>query len=360
MRARSEWRPGRAAMIVAVAAASVLGPGDAACQEVFRLSGPEVAIYDLAGAVRLVPGVGPDVVVRVTRGGAEAGALRIEVGEVGGRNALRVLYPEDDIVYPALGDRSRTELRVADDGTFSDGRSRGGRRVTIRGGGGGLEAWADLVVEVPEGRRVETRLAVGRVDAEGVRGSLLVDTGAGAVTITDVVGDVDVDTGSGAIELDGLEGALRADTGSGAITAARLRGGDVELDTGSGQIRVEDAAARSLLVDTGSGAVRLASIRAAVVEVDTGSGGVEVEVSSELEELLVDTGSGAVRVTVPPDFGAELEIETGSGRIEVDLPVRVRRLERTELSGTVGDGGARVRVDTGSGNVRLVATGGSR
>ena len=140
-------------------------------QEVEHLRGSEVAVYNLAGRMEIVAGEGTDVVVRVSRGGDEAAALRIETGEIRGRQTLRVVYPGDEIVYPELGRRASTKVRVGDDGTFSDG-SGGGDRVTIRGSGDGIEAWADLVIELPAGQSAAAYLGGGAVDARGVRGHL--------------------------------------------------------------------------------------------------------------------------------------------------------------------------------------------
>lgn len=321
-------------------------------QEVERLSGRDVAIYNLAGRVEVVAGTGPDVVVRIAREGSDADRLAVETGRIGGRETLRVVYPEDEVVYPPLGRGSTTTRTLRPDGTFSDGRG-GGDRVRIRGSGSGVEAWADLVVEVPAGRSTNVYLAVGEAEARGVDGDLRIDTGSGGVRASDLSGALDVDTGSGRVTLSDIRGGVNVDTGSGSIEAARLTGGGVTLDTGSGSITLEDVQAPSLWVDTGSGGIRMSGVRSTDVEVDTGSGSVEIELLTDVERLLVDTGSGSVTVTVPSDFGAEVELDTGSGRIEVDFPMDVRTVRRDELRGRIGDGAGTLSIDTGSGGIRL-------
>src|SRR5687767_4859609 len=85
------------------------------------LGGSAVAIYNLAGQVRVEGGGGSDVVVEVTRGGAQAARLRIETGPRGEWQTLRVIYPSDRVVYPRLGGwGSRTTLQVDDQGYFDD------------------------------------------------------------------------------------------------------------------------------------------------------------------------------------------------------------------------------------------------
>ena len=86
---------------------ALLGPGSAAAQERFTVTGSRVAIYNLAGRIELTRGTGSAVVVEVTRGGRDATRLRVEQGPVAGAAALRVIYPGDRIAYPA-GDGSTT------------------------------------------------------------------------------------------------------------------------------------------------------------------------------------------------------------------------------------------------------------
>jgi len=59
-----------------------------------------------------------------------------------------------------------------------------------------------------------------------------------------------------------------------------------------------------------------------------------------------------VTISGPPDLAAVLELETGSGGIEVGYPVARMKRDHGALRGTIGDGRARIHVDTGSGAVR--------
>lgn len=347
-------RRGRGRSTLIITALAALGLAlPAAAQDVQRLSGDAVAIYNLAGRVELVAGGGSDVVVRVERGGRDGGQLTLETGSLDGRTTLRVRYPSDEIVYPAMGRGSSTSLRVSDAGTFSDGRSDEGNRVRVRGSGDGLEAWADLVVEIPSGRSVEAYVATGQAEARGVTGDLRIDTGSGSVSAANVTGALVIDTGSGAVDLADIRGSVLVDTGSGAVEAARLNGEEIHLDTGSGGIRVAGVEARAIRIDTGSGRIVVTGVRAPLVHIDSGSGAIDVELLADVNELLVDTGSGSVTVRVPSDVGADLQVETGSGSIDVDVPLEVRVLRRTELGGRIGDGDGRITIDTGSGSVRI-------
>ncbi len=358
---RLQWLTERAGTAIGLATALALS-GSAALDgqqtERYELSGSEIAIYNLAGQVTVQQGRGSAVVVELARGGRDAGELRVETGPIRGMETLRVIYPDDQIVYPDMGRRSRTELRVREDGTFSDsdrGDSGWGRgdRVSIRGDGSGVEAYADLTISVPAGQDIAVYLAVGEafvsnvdgtirmdthsapVRATGTRGSLVVDVGSGSVDVSDATGEVNIDTGSGSVDVTSVSGdVLLVDTGSGSVTADGIDVGDLEIDTGSGRIEAR-------------------RVSAATVRLDTGSGSVNLELLSEADDIEIDTGSGSVTLTVPASFGASVEIDTGSGGIEVDMPVTMRRWDRDHVTGTIGDGQGRLVIDTGSGSIRI-------
>jgi DUF4097 and DUF4098 domain-containing protein YvlB len=66
------------------------------------------------------------------------------------------------------------------------------------------------------------------------------------------------------------------------------------------------------------------------------------------------TGNGRVSLTLPDDFGAELNAHTASGEVTVDFPLQVRgRLDRSRVRGTIGQGGGRLDISSGSGDVEI-------
>ncbi|MHB1194010.1 MAG: DUF4097 family beta strand repeat-containing protein [Longimicrobiales bacterium] len=339
---------GWGAALIALAVAVPAG-----AQEVHRISGAQVAIFNLAGSTRVVRGAGSDVVVRITRGGSDAARLEVETGAVGGTQTLRVRYPGDQIVYPAMGRRSRTTIRVRDDGTFW-GDSRGGDQVEVRGSGSGLEAWADLVVEVPAGKDLAVHVAVGGMEARGVQSDLNLHTGSGAVDASDITGDLGIDTGSGSATVAGVRGSLNVDTGSGSVRVRDVDGDDVSIDTGSGGVTGGGVRARSVSVDTGSGSIELDGVSAPDVAIDTGSGSVEVVLLRDVDTLDVDTGSGSVIISAPQDLGGIVDLSTGSGGIDMDFAVQVRSVRRDRVRGTLGDGNGTITIETGSGGIRLL------
>lgn len=347
------------------AALAGLTAAPAAAQQRVALSGNDVAIYDLAGEVRVRASSGPSVVVEVAPAGDDAGKLRVATGRTGAWQTLRVIFPDDRIVYDRMGWMGgHTELRVREDGTFGDsriwpegdeGRERSeGERVQISGRGSGLHAYADLTVNVPQGRRVAVFVGVGRATVENVDGRLRLSTGSGGVTATRTRGVLWAESGSGSLELTDLEGEIRAETGSGGIRLDGARGSRVSLETGSGTIQGGRISASQLKTETGSGGIRLNGVAAPVAHLETGSGGIDVAFTTDVDELKVDTGSGGVRVGLPASAGAQVRVDTGSGGITTDLPFQLTRRRRDRLEGAIGDGRGTITIDTGSGSVRLL------
>jgi lia operon protein LiaG len=342
--------------------ALVLPAGAAAQQpERYTLTGDEVAIYNLAGEVRVQPGPGPGVTAEVTRGGADAAKIKVLRGEIDGRNSLRLQYPSDRIQYAQLSEGSSTQLRVRDNGTFSDNDNddddhhrEEGKRVTIATGGGGLDAHADLVVTVPRGKEVAIYLAVGKVTATNVEGDLKIDASNAPVTSTNNRGDLNIDVGSGAVQVSQQRGELEIDTGSGEVAVSDVRGENIRIETGSGQVTGTDVRSNQLSVNTGSGDIQVTNLNAPQVNLETGSGAVTADMTGELWNLSVNTGSGDVTLKAPPNLGAEVDIETSSGDIETDFEVSVTRHARDHMTGRIGDGRGKIDIETGSGGIKLV------
>jgi lia operon protein LiaG len=321
--------------------------------ERYTLDGDEVAIYNLAGSLTVEPGTGA-VSVEIVRGGADAAKLRVERGELDGRQTLRVVYPAESIVY-SVERGSSTTLKVRDDGTFGDGDSREhGRKVRVSGQGEGLRAHADLKVRMPAGQRMSLYLAVGNVSITNVNGELLVDGHSAPITASGTKGTLVLDVGSGPVKVSGAEGSLNVDTGSGPVEVSGFRGGALSIDTGSGGVTGSELRASEIQIDTGSGDIELTAVTSPVLMLETGSGSVGADLRGPVRELAVETGSGDVSVRAPASLAAEIEMETASGGIETDFELQVTRHSRDHVVGQIGNGTGRVAIETGSGDVRLL------
>ena len=370
-----------AAMVAVLAVANL-----AAAQDRIAVAGDKVAIYNVAGDVRVEAGSGSNVVVEITRGGADSNRLEVNRQTEGGWQHVIVHYPDDRIVYRRLGRLSRSDFSVRDDGTFgmrnldpelgaeriNKGQGNvGGRRTRVAGSGRGLEAHADIRVLVPEGRSVAVHLGVGKITATNVKGGLQLDarsasvearglsgfarldTGSGSVTLHESNGDFGLHTGSGSVDVSDVNhGSLIIDTGSGSVEGRNLDVRELHVETGSGGVTLDDVAAPAARVTTGSGGIRARRIASANFDMHTGSGGVRLELTSDVKLGRINTGSGSVTIVAPRELGAEITIDTGSGGIDIDAP-GLMMLERRKsfLRARHGDGSGSLRVHTGSGGV---------
>jgi len=334
---------------------AVSSPGTS--QDRYVLEG-NPAVWTLAGEVEVVRGSGSDVVVDVSFRGPDADRLSVAVDDLRGRASLRVLFDGEDVVWNrGNGSRYSTNLRVRDDGTWGGGMQlRGGRRVSVASGGGGIEAHAVLRVEVPAGRDVDIFVGVGDIVARDLAADLSLDVASGRIVAEGIEGWVNADTGSGDIELRDIAGSVTADTGSGDVLLEGVRGDEVTGDTGSGDITARGLSAASIEFDTGSGDIEAYEVEGSDVSADTGSGRVDLGLLSSVRRLMVDTGSGDVTVRFAAGADARIEADSGSGRVEVELPgATAERSGRTHYTGRVGTGSGSITIDTGSGSIRLLS-----
>ncbi len=265
-------------------------------------------------------------------------------------------------VYP-LDRYGRIRYGDAEGGLFS-GTTQAridGRRVKISMGrkGDGLPLWADFHLRVPAGVACDLRQLVGAVKLEGLAGDLRVDCASAEISALRHEGDLWVDSGSGNIRVETLRGNLTLDTGSGDIKVEDLVG-DFRGDTGSGDILLQKASGERLHADTGSGDVLLSDASYPQLGIDTGSGDVRVgSLLGTLRRWQVDTGSGDVVFLLPAAGSSfRLEVDSSSGEVECGFPTRDVRLERGRIRAlTVGDGQGIILVDTGSGDISLIANG---
>ena len=356
-----------ARVLLSLAGVALLITPAAAQSSRYVLKGDSVAVYNLVGELRVEGGAGGDVVVEVQRGGADAAKLQVESGPLRGRETLRVIYPDDIIVMPD-GRGWNTTLRVRDDGTFGDDsgwENEGGRHHHNWSGEGhevritgrsreGLEAFADLHVTVPKGKTIGLYLGVGKAVVTNVDGTVRVSVASADVAADRTRGSLRVQTGSGNVDLRTAAGDVSLGTGSGDITVSGMNGSALRLETGSGNVTVRDGKATNVHLETGSGDIDATSTSGDELWFETGSGAVEVALVAPFSSVHIETGSGNVTLSVPPTIGAEVDLDTGSGDIDLGgLTLQVRRIEHDHVHGTLGDGKARVSVETGSGDVHL-------
>jgi DUF4097 and DUF4098 domain-containing protein YvlB len=164
-------------------------------------------------------------------------------------------------------------------------------------------------------------------------GALLeASSGSGDITDDGVGVNARLNTGSGSIHAEGLKESFSVETGSGDITAAQVGSGDVKAHTGSGSIELKNV----------SGGLRA----------ETGSGDIKIN-GQPKSGWHVTTGSGTVEFW-PGGSPLTLDASTGSGTVHTDHEMQVQgALERHHINGKLNGGGPTVRIETGSGDIRI-------
>ncbi len=355
--------------------AALAGTANAAgFSETKSFSTNSLTVTNLIGEIHVTghSGSGFEVVVNVQGDDASREEVQVETS----RSSLTVIFPKSKkYVYPALGTKREVSFRMNDSDSWI-GALLGRSQVKINTSGSGLEIWADVEIRVPEGGHLNLRHGAGAIVAENVAGDLdldshygkvsvvsidgdlLIDTGSGDVSVVEVRGDVNIDTGSGDVDVSGVQGdEVLNDTGSGDVTLVdEAAAGDVSIDTGSGDVSLTDVSGDEFDIDTGSGDVDGTGVRAESAVIDTGSGAVSFSFAEMGRgDFDIDTGSGGITLALPATAGCEVQAESGSGGVQVDLAgVKDMRRDDDEVEFTVGDGSARVKLDSGSGAIRIV------
>jgi len=172
----------------------------------------------------------------------------------------------------------------------------------------------DYEIKAPTKTILEATSGSGNVDDEGV--------GVNAR----------LNTGSGNIHAKGLQESFSVETGSGDIVAEQSGSGDVKAHTGSGNIELRNLSG-GLKAETGSGDIKLNGEPKSGWRVSTGSGTVEMWPEHAALTLEASTGSGSIKVE-----GNEMD---------------TMHSDHHSLSAKLHGGGPIVRVETGSGDIRV-------
>lgn len=247
-------------------------------------------------------------------------------------------YEEDGTFY--AGVRRKKGIREEDDSEEKLVKVTLFGRTIISYGNignfGGDGQSVNLTVKVPKGiPRLVIKVGSGNLNISGVElESLEGNSGSGNVVLNEVVAD-----------------RLKAHTGSGNITAEHTEFISAGFDTGSGNVKAEKIKGRELKCGTGSGNIEVDSA-VAEYRLATGSGSIRARAVGAVERVDLSSGSGSIRLELEGVRGMETAVRSGSGSIHVawenEDSVKVR-------NGTYayGNSECKVRVNTGSGSIRI-------
>jgi len=206
-------------------------------------------------------------------------------------------------------------------------------------------------IDVPVETRLESKTGSGDETITGIRGPLRASTGSGSLRISNIGDELDATSGSGDIEANSIRGHARLHTGSGSIHGSGIAGGIV-AGTGSGGIRLEQTAPGDVKVETGSGSTELKGVNG-LLDARSGSGGITAS-GNPTGEWSMRSGSGSLTVHLLSQVGFDLDAHTSSGQIITDQPITVQgSIGHGHMQGKARGGGARLNLETGSGNIHI-------
>src|ERR1035437_8855386 len=161
---------------------------------------------------------------------------------------------------------------------------------------------------------------------------------------------LEANSGSGNVSDDGIGENAKLSTGSGNIHATGLHGG-FSVGTGSGDIYAEQTGDGDVKAQTGSGNVELKNLHGGL-RGGTGSGDIKVS-GTPASPWHLETGSGPVAFWAG-NAGITLDASTGSGTVHTDREMLTQgSSDRHHVTGKINGGGPTVRIETGSGDIRV-------
>jgi DUF4097 and DUF4098 domain-containing protein YvlB len=199
---------------------------------------------------------------------------------------------------------------------------------------------AILTLRVPKGARLAVDTVSADIRIAGVRGEQRIGTVSGTLDTQAYDEAVDVRAVSGDITVAGTGGkaVVRSESVSGSTAVEGIRG-SYEGKVVSGEIRATVAAASRLRLGAVSGDIAVTSDLTPDARVD------------------MESISGEIGLIVKPPVNAEFEIESFSGDIESCFGGKARATSKygpgSELRMTQGNGGARVHLQTLSGDISV-------
>ena len=249
------------------------------------------------------------------------------------------------------------ELRVRATGPLEVNGSH--RHVSMRASSGGFMPWAhpaevEVQIDLPRKSRISARAINGGIKAEGVAGELDLHAANGAIEVKGSPKQAYLETMNAAIKFEGRGSDVVAKTLNGEIELEGVSG-EVQASTVSGRIKVEGEA------------IERAELR-------TMAGGIELESSlAKGARVSARSFSGPVVLRLPGSTSARFDVQSWSGGLTSDFSSRITGDDERghgpwghgpwghgagrPLSFVVGDGDARISIESFSGGVKIEQSG---
>lgn len=165
-------------------------------------------------------------------------------------------------------------------------------------------------------------------------------------------GDLVIRTVNGGVSVADNEGSVSVSSVQGPVRVARARG-RLEVNTVNGPIVLDDVAGR-VIAETVNGPIELARVNADSVEASTVNGFVRFD-GSILHGgwYHFATHRGDIAVDLPREADAQVYVATYAGEFSSDFPVAAHTKSGKGLQFTLGDGRAKLQLESFLGRIRL-------
>jgi DUF4097 and DUF4098 domain-containing protein YvlB len=248
-------------------------------------------------------------------------------------------------------DRDAVRIQADHGGSLGVDVHRSGGTIVVEPDverGYGFAHTMDFEITVPVGLDLSLEGVALEVDIRGSEGEIEVTTAHGAITVQGGRGSIVLESVNGPILLEGARGDMEVVGVAGGVTILDCSG-DIYAESVGGNLSFENVTSSDVEAGTVGGTLRYDG----TIE-DGGS-------------YSFGSHAGSIWLTLPSTMNAEVETLTLAGDIEIDFPGAPSEpesekglpgLRKKEMHFEVGNGSARIEVETFAGTIRIQRTGG--
>jgi hypothetical protein len=206
-------------------------------------------------------------------------------------------------------------------------------------------------IQVPHDTEVSATVVSGAQTIRGLRGPVKVQTASGAIRVDGIDRDTHLTTASGAVSASDVGNEVRVSSDSGSVKVSNTKG-DVRVNNLSGVIQITQPGGR-IEAESASGVIEIQGA-SNDVRAHTASSRITIQGNPTANSYWeLKTASGSIQLRVPAAANFHLSAQSVSGEIRTDIPIMVEEQGMHSLRARMGSGGARVDVQTASGEIRV-------
>jgi DUF4097 and DUF4098 domain-containing protein YvlB len=190
----------------------------------------------------------------------------------------------------------------------------------------------------------------GNLTLDRLSGKLHGRTSGGNINIKDSKDNIDLTTSGGNIDAENCNGTLALETSGGNLALTELKG-TIRANTSGGNIH-GDMINGDLSTHTSGGSITLKDMSGGV-DASTSGGNITVAMTDVTRPVKLTNSGGDIQLKLPKSKGLDLRVSAENIRTE-SLGNFKGTQDRERIEGSLNGGGTSVRVNAGSGNVRLI------